>query len=64
MLHLYKKVEKDKRQQKIRDHYHFTGKYRDVAHNICNLKFNMPNEIPVIFHSGSKYDYHHQIISG
>ena len=64
MLHLYKKVKKDKSHQKIRDHYHFTGKYRDAAHNICNLKFNMPNKIPVIFHSGSKYDYHHEIISG
>ena len=64
LLHLYKKVEKDKSHQIIRDHYHFTVEYRDVAHNICNLKFNMSNEIPVIFHSGSQYDHHQQIISG
>ena len=64
LLHLYKKVEKDKSHQIIRDHYHFTVEYRDVAHNICNLKFNMSNEIPVIFRSGSQYDYHQQIISG
>ena len=29
-----------------------------VAHSICNLEFNMPNEIPVVFHRGSNYDYH------
>ena len=23
-----------------------------------NLKFNVPNEIPVVFHNGSNYDYH------
>ena len=25
---------------------------------ICNLKLNVPNEIPVDFHYGSNYDYH------
>ena len=64
MLHLQKKVEEDKSHLKVRDHCHFTGKYRVVAHSICSPKFNIPNEIPVIFHSGSKYDYHLQIISG
>ena len=43
---------------KVRDHCHHTGKYRDAAHSICNLKFKVPNEIPIIFHSGSSYDYH------
>ena len=28
----------------IRDHCHYTGKYR--AHSICNLRLNMPNEVP------------------
>ena len=27
----------DKKQQKVRDHCHYTGKYRGVAHIICNL---------------------------
>ena len=22
------------------------------------LRFNMPNEIPIVFHNGSNYDYH------
>ena len=42
----------------VRDHFHYTGKYRGAVHSICNLKFNMPNEIPVVFHNGSNYDYH------
>ena len=29
-----------------------------TAHSICNLKFNVPNEIPVVYHNGSNYDYH------
>ena len=36
----------------------FTGKYRSATHSICNLKFNVPNEISVVFHNGSNYDYH------
>ena len=46
---------KDKNYQKVRDHCHFTGKYRSAAHSICNLKFIMPNEIPAVFHSSSSY---------
>ena len=48
----------DKKQQKVRDHCHYTGKYRGAAHNICNLRYKIPQEIPVVFHNGSTYDYH------
>ena len=48
----------DKKQQKVKDHCHYTGKYRGAAHNICNLRYKVPNEIPVVFHNGSTYDYH------
>ena len=48
----------DKKQQKVRDHCHSTGKYRGAAHNICNLRYKVPKEIPVVFHNGSTYDYH------
>ena len=51
------KFANDKNCRKVRDHCHFTGKYRGAAYSICNLKFNLPNEIPVVFHNGSKYDY-------
>ena len=44
------KFSKDKNYQKVRDHCHFTGKYRSAAYSIC---INVPNEIPVVFHNGS-----------
>ena len=44
--------------KKVRDHCHFTGKFRGAAHSICNLKYKVPQEIPAKFHNGSKYDYH------
>ena len=31
--------------------------YRGGVHSKCNSKFNVPNEIPVVFHSVSNYDY-------
>ena len=43
---------------KVRNHCHFTGKYRGAAHNTCNLRYKIPKYIPVIFHNGSTYDYH------
>ena len=43
---------------KVRDHCHYTGKYRGAAHKICNLIYNTPRERPVIFHNGSSYGYH------
>ena len=43
---------------KVRDHCHYTGKYRGAAHKICNLMYNTPREKSVIFHNGSSYDYH------
>ena len=48
----------DKKQQKLRDHCQYTGKYRGAANNICNLIYKVPKEIPVVFHNGSTYDYH------
>ena len=43
---------------KVRDHNHFNGKYRGAACNECNLKFKVPNFIPVYFHNLSGYDAH------
>ena len=47
--------------RKVRDHCHYTGKFRGAAHSICNLRYKVPHEIPVKFHNGSSYDYHHII---
>ena len=48
----------NKKHYKVRDHCHHTGKYRGAAHNICNLRYKIPKEIPIVFHNGSIYDYH------
>ena len=59
VCYICKKVfNNDKKQQKVRDHCHNTGKYRGAAHNICNLRYKVPKEIPAVFHNGSTYDYH------
>ena len=52
------KKEFDKKNYKVRDHCHYTRKYRGAAHNICNLRYKIPKEIPIVFHNGSTYDYH------
>ena len=52
------KKEFDTKNYQVRDHCHHTGKYRGAAHNICNLRYKIPKEIPVVFHNGSTYDYH------
>ena len=43
---------------KVRDHCHFTGRYRRAAHNSCNLKYRKLNFTPVVFHNLSGYDSH------
>lgn len=43
---------------KVRDHNHLNGAYRGAAHNVCNTKYHLPHEVPVIFHNFSKYDSH------
>ena len=47
-----------KKNYKVRDHCHYMDKYRGAAHNICNLRYKVPKEIPAVFHNGSTYDYH------
>ena len=43
---------------RVRDHCHYTGRYRGAAHNSCNLKYRKPNNIPVFFHNLAGYDSH------
>ena len=42
--------------RKVRDHCHYTGKFRSAAHNICNLRYREQRKIPVVLHNGSNYD--------
>ena len=48
----------DPMNRKVRDHCHYTGLYRGAAHNNCNLKYRIPNHIPIVFHNLSGYDAH------
>ena len=48
---------KKKNQIKVRDHDHYTGKYRGAAHLICNLRYSTQIDIPVFFHNGTNYDF-------
>ena len=50
----------NKKYHKVRDHFHYTGEYRGAAHDICNLRYKIPKQIPVVFQDGSinTYDYH------
>ena len=49
---------KELKEDKVRDHCHFTGKYRGAAHNSCNLQCRKPMILPVIFHNLQGYDAH------
>ena len=52
-----KKFEPD--DEKVRDHCHFTGKYRGAAHVKCNLDYSFRYfKIPIFFHNLKNYDAH------
>ena len=53
----------DNEDEKVRDHCHIAGKFRDAAHWNCNINFqkntcNKTKNIPVILHNLKGYDSH------
>ena len=48
----------EKAKDKVRDHCHFTGKFRGAAHNECNLLYRVPKFLPVFLHNLKNYDAH------
>lgn len=43
---------------KVRDHCHFTGKFRGAAHSKCNLRLRKDKIVLVLFHNGGGYEFH------
>ena len=56
--HICLKEFNDTRNRKVRGHCHYTGLYQGVAHSNCNLKYLMPDYIPIVFHNLIGYDDH------
>ena len=44
--------------KKVRGHCYYTGLYRGAAHNNCNLKYQIPSYIPIVFHNLRRYNPH------
>ena len=44
--------------KKVRDHCHYTGKFRGALHSKCNLRLQKTKVIPVFFHNLERYDSH------
>ena len=44
--------------KKVRDHCHYTGKFRGALHSKCNLRLQKTKVIPVFFHNLEGYDSH------
>ena len=51
-------VQAELRYSKVKDHCHYSGKYRGAAHSQCNLQYKIPSYIPVVFHNLAGYDTH------
>ena len=49
--------EDDENFKKVKDHCHYTGKFRGAAHSICNLRYKVPDNLPIIIHNAN-YDTH------
>ena len=43
--------------KKVKDHCHYTRKFRGASHSKCNLNYKVPKDFPIIIHNAS-YDTH------
>ena len=47
----------DESKIKVKNHCHYTGKFKRAAHSKCNLDIKIPKDIPIIIHNAT-YDTH------
>ena len=52
------RVKFNKKLEKVKDHCHFSGKYRGTACNECNIKMKKPKFIPAVLRNLKNYDSH------
>ena len=57
MLHLWETIQK-KFAKDQNHHCLYAGNYKDAGHSICNLIFNVPIQVLVVFHNGSNCYYY------
>ena len=50
-----------KNNERVHDHCHYAVQYKPAVYSNCNLTYQIPIEILVGFHIGSKHDYHFKI---
>ena len=48
----------DNEDEKVRGHFHITGKFRGTANWDCHINFQLTKKIPVIFHNLKGYGSH------
>ena len=46
--------------KKVKDHSHYTGKFKGAAHIICKLSYKVPDNIPITIYNAI-YDTHYII---
>ena len=45
-------------EERVRDHWDLSGKFRCAAHEVCNLKYKVQKFFPCAFHNLFGYDSH------
>ena len=44
-----------KNKRKVKDHCHYTGKFRGAAHSKCNLNYKVSKDISIIIHNATHF---------
>ena len=56
--HIWKRKFITNKRNGNKDHDHYIGIYRVATHSICNSRYTTQEDIPVVIHNGSNYDFH------